>query len=355
MRAARFYGAGDVRVDDLEPSPVGPTDVRIDVAACGICGTDIHEYEHAEYTPEAPHPRSGASRPITIGHEFSGTVSKVGDDVTGIEVGAPVAVHPNIPCDECRYCEDGAYNRCADVLAVGLQTGAGGFAEEAVVPAGQVHRLPMDVSVWKGALVEPLAVGLHAVRRSELRAGDTAAVFGCGPIGLTVIRALDEAGAKRIFASEPNPARREVALELGADATVDPTESNAVEQITTATDGGVDASFEFAGVAPAVNAAIESTRRGGCVTVGSMTSGTTSVDLQGIVTGERTLRGTYCYGFPPRSFWTEFDAVIESLGDGGIEADTFVTRRVGLDALVEDGIEELRSPDTGHVKILVEP
>lgn len=355
MRAARFYGAGDVRIDDVEPATVGPTDVRIDVAVCGICGTDVHEYERAEYTPAEPHPRSGASRPITIGHEFSGTVSEVGDQVTGVESGDQVAVHPNIPCGSCRYCEDGAYNRCTDVLAVGLQTGAGGFAEEAVVPAQQVHRLPAGVPVWQGALVEPLAVGLHAVRRSALCAGDTAAVFGCGPIGLTVVRALREAGAKRVFASEPNPARREVALELGADVALDPTESDAPERITTATDGGVDASFEFAGVAPAVNAAIESTRRGGGLTVGSMTSGTTSVDLQRVVTGERTLRGTYCYGFPPRSFRTEFDAVIESLGDGGVDADAFVTRRIGLDDLVADGIEELGTPDTAHVKILVEP
>lgn len=355
MRAARFYGAGDVRIDDVEPAAVGPSDVRIDVTACGICGTDVHEYEHAEYTPAEAHPRSGASRPITIGHEFSGIVSEVGDDVTGVAVGDPVAVHPNIPCGSCRYCEDGAYNRCADVLAVGLQTGAGGFAEAAVVPAQQVHRLPADVPVWQGALVEPLAVGLHAVRRSGLRAGDTAAVFGCGPIGLTVVRALREAGAKRVFVSEPNPARREVALELGADVAVDPTAEDAAARITAATDGGVDASFEFAGVAPAVNAAIESTRRGGGVTVGSMTSGTTDVDLQRVVTGERTVRGTYCYGFPPRSFRTEFDAVVESLGDGGVDADAFVTRRIGLADLVDEGIEELGSPDTDHVKILVEP
>jgi len=355
MRAARFYGAGDVRIDEVESAAVGPTDVRVDVAACGICGTDVHEYEHAEYTPADPNPRSGASRPITIGHEFGGTVSEVGDDVTGVDVGNSVAVHPNIPCNDCRYCEDGAYNRCEDVLAVGLQTGEGGFAESAVVPAGQVHRLPQGVPAWQGALVEPLAVGLHAVRRSEVRAGDTAAVFGCGPIGLTVVRALRDAGAKRIFASEPNPARREVALELGADVVVDPTETDAAERLTTATDGGVDAAFEFAGVAPAVNAAIESTRRGGCLTVGSMTSGTTSVALQKVVTGERTLRGTYCYGFPPRSFRTEFDAVIESLADGDVDADTFVTRRIELDGLVDKGIEELASPDTDHVKILVEP
>lgn len=356
MKAARFYGERDIRIDeDIDPGDIGPTDVRIDVDACGICGTDLHEYERAELTPETDLPETGASRPIVVGHEFSGHVSEVGDDVTRLEIGDPVTVHPNIPCHDCVYCADGAYNRCEDTLAIGLETGTGGFAESTVVPAQQVHVLPESVDVWEGALVEPLAVGLHAVRRSGMQAGDTVAVFGCGPIGLTALRAAEAGGAKRIFVSEPNKHRREIARRLGADVAIDPLEKDAVERITDATDDGVDIAFEFAGVEPSVDAAIRSTRRGGAVTIGSLSEGTVALDLDEIVLNERELRGTFCYGFPPRSFRSEFDAIIQSLVDGEIDTDAFATKRISLDDIVEEGYEELADPDTEHVKILVEP
>ncbi|ADB63201.1 Alcohol dehydrogenase zinc-binding domain protein (plasmid) [Haloterrigena turkmenica DSM 5511] len=356
MKAARFYGERDIRIDeDADPGDVGPTDVRIDVDVCGICGTDLHEYERAALTPDSEHPQTGASRPIVIGHEFSGRVSEVGDDVMRLAVGDPVTVHPNIPCHDCVYCADGRYNRCDDSLAIGLETGTGGFAESAVVPARQVHVLPESVDLWEGALVEPLAVGLHAVRRSGMCAGDTVAVFGCGPIGLTALRAAEAGGAKRIFASEPNEHRREVARRLGADVAIDPLEEDAVERIADATDDGVDAAFEFAGVEPSVDAAIRSTRRGGAVTVGSLSDGAVALDLDEIVLNERELRGTFCYGFPPRSFRTEFDAIVRSIADGEIDTDAFATKRISLENIVEEGFEELTAPDTAHVKILVEP
>lgn len=356
MKAARFYGNHDIRIDEgVEPGTVGSTDIRVDVEACGICGSDLHEYEDPEFIPEGEHPITGASRPIVIGHEFSGTVSEIGADVTRLNVGDPVAVHPNIPCYDCVYCADGEYNHCDDIVAVGLQTGAGGFAESAVVPVQQAHILPDEVPVWEGALVEPLAVGLHAIRRSGMQAGDTVAVFGCGPIGLAALRAAKAAGAKRIFVSEPNDSRREVASRLGADVTFDPGEQDVVGTITEALDGGVNAAFEFAGIDSTFNAAVQSTRRGGTITVGSLSDGEVSTDLDDIVLNERTVEGTFCYGFPPSSFRTEFDAIINSLADGEIDTEAFVTGRIPLTDIVENGYEALFDPNTEHVKILVEP
>ncbi len=356
MKAARFYDQQDIRIDhDVEPGTVGPTDVRVNVEACGICGSDLHEYEDPDFIPEGEHPKTGASRPIVVGHEFSGTISEVGDDVSRLSIGDPVAVHPNIPCHDCVYCADGEYNHCDDVVAIGLQTGAGGFAESAVVPEQQVHLLPPEVAVWEGALVEPLAVGLHAVRRSGMQAGDSVAVFGCGPIGLAAVRAARAAGAKEIFASEPNDSRRGVARELGADVVFDPNEDDVVDTITDATAGGVHTAFEFAGIGPTFNGAVQSTRRGGTITVGSLSEEAVTTDLDDIVLNERTVEGTFCYGFPPSSFRTEFDAIIDSLADGEIDTEAFVTGRIQLDDIVEDGYEALSHPDTEHVKILVEP
>lgn len=356
MRAARFHGGRDVRVDDIEDAPIGQNDVRIEVVACGICGSDLHEYRMGpHFTPDEPHPKTGKQIPLPMGHELSGTVSEVGGDVSRVSVGDRVTVEPNIPCGDCLYCEDGKAHLCSDTTAVGWNTGAGGFAENAVVPEQQVHVLPDSVSFEAGALVEPLSVGLHAVRQSQMQAGDTVAVFGCGPIGLTVVRAAAAAGAKRIFASEPNDSRRNVAVELGADDVIDPLEIDAVEHIRDETPDGVDFAFEFAGLEATFNAAVNSTKRDGTITVGSISDDTISTDLNDIVMTERTVIGTNCYGFPPQSFRTEFDAVIQSLAAGDVNTDAFITGRIGLDEITERGFEELLDPGTAHVKILVKP
>ncbi|MDL5363256.1 2,3-butanediol dehydrogenase [Halalkalicoccus sp. NIPERK01] len=356
MRAARFHDSGDVRVEDIESTPVGETDIRIEIEACGICGSDLHEYRIGPHiTSREPNPRTGQNIPITLGHEFSGTVSEVGAGVSRIATGDRVTVEPNIPCGDCLYCEDGKYNLCKNAAAVGFHTGAGGFAENAVVPEQQVHVLPDDVTLEDGALVEPLAVGLHAVRQSGLQAGDTVGVFGCGPIGLTVVRAATAAGAKRIFVSEPNESRREVALELGADVGIDPMDQDAVDAIKKETDDGVEIAFEFAGIGPAFNAAVQSTQRDGTITVGSLNDSDISTNINDIVTTERKVVGTNCYGFPPRSFRTEFDAIIQSLAAGDIDTDAFITGRIDLKDITEEGFEALLDSETDHVKILVEP
>jgi len=289
-----------------------------------------------------------------MGHEFSGVVSEVGSAASGYEVGDRVTVEPNIPCYDCVYCEEGSYNLCTDAVAIGLQTDSGGFAESAVVPAAQAHHLPSEVTLEQGALVEPLAVGLHAVRQSGLRPGDTVAVFGCGPIGLTVVRAARAAAAQQVFVSEPRDALRELALEVGADRAIDPTEADAVSRIKGGTPDGVDCAFEFAGIEAAFNAAVRSTRRDGTIIVGSISERDVSTDLNTIVTGERTVQGTFCYGYPPLSFRTEFDAIVSEFANGRIDVEPFVTGRIALDDIVERGFEALLDDDQTHVKILVE-
>jgi len=166
---------------------------------------------------------------------------------------------------------------------------------------------PDEIELWEGALVEPLAVGLHAIRRSGMQAGDSVGVFGCGPIGLTAVQAAQLAGAKEIFVTEPNRTEpndscREIARQMGADVAFDPMEDDVATAVTDAADDGVEAAFEFAGIGPAFNAAVRSTRHGGTITVGSISDGEISTDLDDVVTTERTIKGTHCYGFPrPRS------------------------------------------------------
>lgn len=357
MKAAVYYGQEDVRIEDVPEDEVGPDDVRIDVAWCGICGTDLHEYLGGPiFIPDdEPHPRTGKQLPLTLGHEFSGVVTEVGETVDRLAEGDRVVVEPNIPCHDCLYCEEGSYNLCENASAIGLQTDTGGFAENAVVPSQQVHTLPDSVSLEDGALVEPLAVGLHAVRRAGLSPGDNVAVFGAGPIGLTVVHWAVAAGAKQVFVSEPQASRRERAERLGADVTIDPLEEDPVEVVRSATPGGVNAAFEYAGVDASFNAAVRSTRRGGVVTVGAINEEETTTDLNEIVGAERTVQGSQTYGYPPLSFRSEFDTVIGALAEGSVDTDAFLSATIGLDDLVDGGFETLADGSGGHVKILVSP
>ncbi|WP_181692309.1 2,3-butanediol dehydrogenase [Natronomonas sp. LN261] len=356
MRAAIYHDRKDIRVADVEQQAVGPNQVRIDIDSCGICGSDLHEYTAGPiFAPgDEPHPVSGETTPIRMGHEFSGVLSEVGNGVSGLDVGDAVAVNPILYCGECRQCREGNYHICDSIGFVGLSGGGGGFAESVVLDAEHAVPLGDDVPLEYGALVEPLSVGLHAVRRSGLRAGDTVAVFGSGPIGLSVIQCARAAGAGTILVSEPRQARRERASDCGADDLIDPTSTDAVEYITANTDGGVDVAFEVAGVEASFNDAIESTAPSGRTTVVSIWENEVSTHPNNLVLGERTVTGTLAYLGGPRSE-EEYGMVIGMLADGRLDPDPFVTGRIGLDGIVADGFERLIDPESDHVKILVKP
>ena len=356
MRAATYHGQKDIRVEDVAAGSVGAGEVRIDVDSCGICGSDLHEYTAGPiFVPEGEsHPVSGEVAPIRMGHEYSGTIGAVGEDVTGLAVGDAVAVNPILYCGTCRQCREGNYHICDSIGFIGLSGGNGGFAESAVVKAEHAVPLGDDVPLEYGALVEPLSVALHAVRRSGLQAGDTVAVFGSGPIGLAVIQCARVAGAGTIFVSEPREARRERAADCGAAELIDPSTTDPVEYIHSQTDGGADVTFEVAGVEPSFNAAVESTAPGGRTTIVSIWEEEVSTHLNNLVLGERTVTGTLAYLGGPRST-EEYGMVIEMLADGRLDPDPFITGRIGLDEIVADGFDRLIDPDSDHVKILVKP
>jgi len=197
MRALRFHGPGDMRVEKVADPELVPGSVEIRIAWCGICGSDLHEYRHGPSVVRPrgrPHPLTGEHLPVTLGHEMAGEVVRVADDVTSVDVGQRVVVNPLLFCGTCTPCRAGRINLCRHSGAIGL-SGGGGFAERIVVPAHLVHRLPIGVTLEEGALVEPLAVAWHAVRRAHVRPGQTALVIGAGPIGLAVLLVLQSFGA----------------------------------------------------------------------------------------------------------------------------------------------------------------
>jgi (R,R)-butanediol dehydrogenase/meso-butanediol dehydrogenase/diacetyl reductase len=357
MKAAIYHGREDVRVEETEPQSLGPADVRVAVGACGICGSDLHEYAEGPIAiPEdEPHPLTGETLPLTIGHEFAGRVTETGADVDAPVAGDTVVVNPIIGCGECQYCTAGEHSLCDRLMNVGIHGGGGGFAETVVVPAENAVSLPDDLSPEDGALVEPLGVGLHAVRRSGLSAGDTAAVFGAGPIGLAVLQSALAAGAREVYVSEPRAARRELAEQLGATEVVDPRTSDPVRAIKAATDGGTHTAFEVAGVDETLTQAVRTTRKTGTTVVVSVYEAAATLQPNLVMMGERNLVGSYGYRGGPSSRQGEFATVIRMLQDGRLDADPMITGRIGLDDIVEEGFERLRDPESDHVKILVTP
>jgi (R,R)-butanediol dehydrogenase/meso-butanediol dehydrogenase/diacetyl reductase len=238
VTAVYYEGSGRFAVGKSEVIPPGPGEVRLDVGFCGVCGTDLHiAHGHMDHRVRAPQ---------VIGHEMSGTVAELGEGVSGFEVGENVVVRPLDTRGETAA-DKGMSHICRDLKFLGIDT-AGAFQSSWTVPAFTLHRLPASVELRRAALVEPLAVACHDVRRGEVAGGESVVVIGGGPIGLLVgLVARARGGA--VTVSEVSPFRRELAAELGLDV-VDPTAVDLPAAILERTDGaGADVVFEVSGSA----------------------------------------------------------------------------------------------------------
>ncbi|WP_242900802.1 2,3-butanediol dehydrogenase [Actinomadura terrae] len=340
MKAAVWYQARDVRVEDVPSAPPGPGEVAITVAYCGICGSDLHEYAdgpHAIPVGE-PHPESGRRAPLTLGHEFSGTVAEVGPGVEGFSPGDRVAVEPHYRCGDCARCRAGEYNLCDHFGFAGLM-GDGGLAERAVVPSYMLHRLPDNVSLEQAAVFEPAAVALHAIRRSGLVPGESVAVVGLGPIGLLIVQLAARYGAGRVVASDPSEKRRDLAVRLGA------TEAVGVGALPS---GDADVAFEAVGTEGTLRDSLAATRRGGRVVLAGL-GGTFAFDAFALVNNEQSIIGTVGY----RDVHPE---LIRLAAEEGMDFTPIVTSTVPLADVVAGGFETLLGAGSKEeIKVLVRP
>jgi (R,R)-butanediol dehydrogenase/meso-butanediol dehydrogenase/diacetyl reductase len=241
------------------------------------------------------------------------------------------------------------YNLCRQLGFYGLSGGGGGFSEFAVVPEHMAHKLPEELSDEESALVEPVAVGLHAVRQAEFTTGQTAMVFGAGPIGATTVQCLRAAGASMVAVAEVAGHRKEMARNIGADVVIDPTQEDVAEAVEKLTDGvGVDATFDAAGAQETFQTAFHATARGGKVVNVAIWEQEIELDPNDIVLSEVEVIGSIAYR-------NEFPATMALMKDHRVNAGDLVTSRISLSDLVEQGFEELVANRDRHVKILVQP
>ncbi|MEU8424864.1 alcohol dehydrogenase catalytic domain-containing protein [Micromonospora sp. NPDC048835] len=247
MKAVVYRGARDLGIEHRDPEPPGRGQVRIEVAYTGICGTDLHIY-HGDMDA-----RVGDS--AIIGHEMSGRVAAVGEEVTGLTVGQPVTVMPTRPCGRCAACKRGNSHVCHAMNFLGIDS-PGAMQSSWTVPAELVLPLPEELPLEHAALVEPVAVAVHDVRRGNVTADDQVVVVGGGPVGVLIATVARSRGA-RVLLVEPDPFRREVAEGIGVEA-VDPLSTDVVALVNDRTDGaGADIAFEVSGSPAGVTTAVD--------------------------------------------------------------------------------------------------
>lgn len=346
MKAAVYYGPNKLDVTEMAIPQPGPGTVQIKVGFNGICGTDLHEYFAGPiFVPTEPHPLTGQQLPLVMGHEFAGTISAVGSGVRGWAEGDRVAVEPIYRCGHCGPCRAGNYNICAQIGFHGLMSD-GGMAEYTVVPTDMLHKLPDNVSLELGALVEPMSVAHHAATLGEPYPDGTAMVFGAGPIGIGLWFALRGKGLDDIYVVEPAATRRAAIEALGA-RTLDPAAVDVPSFIADHTSGrGADAVYDAAGVAPAVETALACVgARRPMVSVAIYEKPLTTPLLR-LVMNESRIQGSLCYTA------ADFEAVIDLMARGAYDTTGWVTA-IGIDDVVDEGFEALHAG--AKMKVLVDP
>lgn len=356
MKAARLYGKQDLRIDDVEePGAPEPGWVTLDVGWAGICGSDLHLYQEGPkypITPDEgkPHPVTGAELPFTLGHEFSGTVTALGEGVEGLQVGDRVAVMAGVSCGECVACQSGKSNICRKAWGLGLGGRGGGLSAAVNVPA-EVAVPVGDMALEHAAMIEPLSVVTHAVRQAGVSEGDIVVVAGAGPIGIFVAAVASARGA-RVIVSEPNAARLKMAMDTGvAEIGLNPMEEDLEEVVRQASDGRyADVAFDCAGVLPVIQALAATLHPGGTLQLVAIPSKPLKFDvLSQLHLTEINVQGSYGYTRE------DYDESIEKVRSGAIDLEPYISAKIAPADVVEKGFAALLDREGTAVKILVAP
>jgi L-iditol 2-dehydrogenase len=343
MKALLLSEYKHLELRDL-PKPVpGPDEVLVQVAACGICGSDVHGFDGST---------GRRIPPIVMGHEAAGIVAAVGSGVSQFTVGDRVTFDSTVYCGACDFCRKGEANLCDNRQVVGVSCGeysrAGAFAEYVIVPERILYTLPAALSFAEAAMLEAVSVALHGVHVSEVKGGETALVIGAGMIGLLLLQSARAAGCSRIFVADIDATRLKLAADLGADQTLQLSGAELLQEVLRLTDGrGVDLVLEAVGRNETVTSAIDCVRKGGTVTlVGNITPQVT-IHLQKVVSRQIRLQGSCASS-------GEYPEAMQLIAEGKIKVGPLITAVAPL----TDGPEwfgRLYAHEPNLMKIVLDP
>lgn len=342
MKALILEQYNQLQVKEIPPPQPAAGELLIQVAACGICGSDVHGYDGS----------SGRRiPPLVMGHEAAGTVTAVGESVTRFKPGDRVTFDSTVFCGECPFCLRGEINLCDRREVLGVSCGeyrrAGAFAEFVTVPERIAHGLPPSLSFAEAAMLEPTAVALHAVAVSHVPAGATALVVGAGMIGLLTLQAARAAGCSRVFIADVDASRLDLARQLGATDVLHLSGSDLVREILAQTGAGVDVVYEAVGREETIQTAIAAVRKAGTVTLIGNIAPQVTIPLQAVVSRQIRLQGTAASS-------GEYPQAIDLIARGVIQVKPLITAVAPL----EDGprwFDRLHAHEPNLMKIVLTP
>jgi L-idonate 5-dehydrogenase len=341
MKAIVCHAPEDLRLDNFETDALGSHQLQVDVAYGGICGSDLHYYQHGGFGTVR------IKEPMVLGHEVSGIVRVVGSAVQNFKAGQRIAISPSRPCGQCQYCQKGQHNHCLDMRFFGSAMRfphvQGAFRQTLVIDASQAHPLNDSLSLSLAALAEPLSVGLHAIQRAGSVFGKQVLVTGCGPIGTLLIGALRRAGAARIVALDIADKPLECARAMGADETINIAKQPEALAPFAVNKGVFDVMFEASGNDRALRNGLDVVApRGVIVSIGL--GGDSTLPLNQLVGKELELRGTF-------RFHEEFAVAVRFLNEGLIDGRPVISHVMDFDDAIH--AFELASDKSQAMKVQI--
>lgn len=342
MKTAVMKAIGKIELEEREIPQLKEGEVLIKVGYVGICGSDVHYFETGAIGDFVVKP------PFVLGHEAAGTVVALGEGVDSLKIGDRVAMEPGKTCGHCEFCRTGRYNLCPDVQFFATPPYDGVFQEYVAYDASMCFRLPDNVSLMEGALIEPLAVGFHAANQGGAHIGQKAVVFGSGCIGLMCLMALKAEGVTEVYVVDVIDKRLEKAMELGAAGVINSSKEDAEERIMELAGGyGVDLAIDTAGADVTINQGIRMVKPGGTIVcVGYSRSGKVTLDMSVALNKEITFRTVFRYRHI-------YPMAIAAVSSGLINLRNVVTDTFTLDEIQEAMVKSVNDK-VNIVKAVIE-
>ncbi|EXJ87558.1 D-xylulose reductase A [Capronia epimyces CBS 606.96] len=338
-------GVKDVQFEERPvPKLTNPYDVLLQVNFTGICGSDVHYWQHGRIGHFV------VNDPMVLGHESAGTVVEVGSHVKTLKKGDRVAMEPGVPCRRCVRCKEGKYNLCFDMAFAATPPYDGTLAKYYLLPEDFCYKLPDNMTLEEGALMEPLAVAVHITKQAGVKQGDTAVVFGAGPVGLLCCAVAHTLGAKKVIAVDINKERLEFAKSFAATASFEPAKVSAAENAQRLKDEndlgqGADVAIDASGAEPSVQTAIHVLRMGGRYVQGGMGRDEITFPIMAACTKELTVKGSFRYGSG------DYQMAVDLASSGQVDVKKLITRKVSFEN-AEQAFEDVKAGKA--IKVLIE-